>query len=460
MACNTCDKNICYEIPLLNQDEDFFELTASTFIQTAQLKDACGNPRINLGCTLKDCSEANPQIQFKYIPDDRVITIKKVKFGDKLNDFEPCDCSALATFQAVDDNNKALFYFITEEYTEDIPATLVECSMVTDTCLDNCVEILSDLCVNGDVFADKVEAQQFFGNGCGITNTDDTQPVSLVYTKGTSYADDTLKLTFENKKVCAGFTPELLSTPELNISDFTHNTVNKELSLTNDTLTVTDSDTNTVNVDLSKYNNSQEQYIEPGHYLPNQNGVVTIPYYNIEPPYTGDEKLIIDFEDAFDNVSLSHVDYNGCTGELSLKNAKGQTYVVPGKLPTNIHLNGEIQLNEKWVGHIYYSIYNQVITVICNFSLKQGQTLNGQFAYLGRLPIKLPDYTHTDDQIVDHYYHKWLTSQIGSSYDRLNRIHLVVKLDGQIWINQWQIPEIIQDSFTMVIEDIDDGLCQ
>ena len=337
-----------------------------------------------------------------------------------------------------------------------IASEYMKTGMLVDNCGNPRIEFLPDPCVTltgeeecednplltklrGNV---DVECTLTVGNlkiknpedfdGCQIKNTDDTKIIGFKYDE----EEEKIILTQQNSKICDGEEIEEENF-ELDVNEFLHNTIIEDFAFglvddNEDLLTIVDSDERMFTVDMSKYSNENERYIAPGNYEATPEGIITLPY-NVET----DEEVIIDVSNAVHG--FEDIEFDKCTGVLTVSTNKGDVVSVGG-FPTNISIDGEVVSNN-FSGSIHYTIENKVITVNCNFVVN---VTVGGMSHLGYLPIRLKRPVYV-----------WLVSMHGTSYSRLNRVQITINTDGEMQLRQWQIPERVQDSFTIVFDSID-----
>jgi len=337
-----------------------------------------------------------------------------------------------------------------------IASEYMKTGMLVDNCGNPRIEFLPDPCVTltgeeecednplltklrGNV---DVECTLTVGNlkiknpedfdGCQIKNTDDTKIIGFKYDE----EEEKIILTQQNSKICDGEEIEEENF-ELDVNEFLHNTVIEDFDFglvddNEDLLTIVDSDERMFTVDMSKYSNENDRFIAPGNYEATPDGIITLPY-NVET----DEEVVIDISDAVHG--FEDIEFDKCTGVLTVTTNKGDVVSIGG-FPTNISLEGEV-VSSNFSGSIHYSIENKVITVNCNFHLN---VTVGGVNNIGKLPIRLKRPVFV-----------WLTSMHGTSYSRLNRVQITINTDGEMQLRQWQIPERVQDSFTIVFDSID-----
>jgi hypothetical protein len=311
-----------------------------------------------------------------------------------------------------------------------------------ETCEDNplLTKIKGSVEIECELIVDSIKIKNEDENGidgCLIKNTDDTKVIGFRY----DAEEEKILLIQKNSKICGEEEiPEEIF--ELPISEFDHNTVIEDFNFglvddNEDLLSIVDSDGRIFTVDMSKYSNLNDRYVAPGNYEATPEGLITLPYST-----ETDERVVIDISNAVHG--FSNIDYDRCKGILTVTSDKGDVVSVEG-LPTNVSLEGEV-VSSNFTGSIRYRIENKVMTVNCDFTVNQ---LVGGLSYLGRLPIKL-----------NRSVPVWLVSMHGTLYSRLNYIQLTIDTTGEILLRQWQIPEHVQDSFTIIIDGVDAELLE
>jgi len=290
--------------------------------------------------------------------------------------------------------------------------------------------------------AGSLKVDDISGNGCNLTNTDDTKIIEFEYDEEA----EEIVIRQQNSKECEiEEEGEIIEEFRLSAEPFVKNTIIEDFSFgeeseieeedESDLLTIYDSDERTFTVDLSKYSNRDERYVAPGNYTATREGLISLPY-NIET----DETVEIDISEAVHG--FRDMEFDRCKGILTIRTSLGDVVNVTG-FPTNISIDGQVT-PVNFNGAIHYTIENKVIHVNCNFYVRS--TVGG-FGSLGYLPIRLkrPSYV-------------WLSSMHGTSYSRVNRVQLTINVDGEIQLRQWQRPEHVQDSFCLVFDSLDPNL--
>jgi hypothetical protein len=458
MGCcdNNCNKNINYCVGPLNGDEDFGTLTASDGINTSKIYDACGNLRIDLGCVDCDGSVVCGDIVRDCGGTEIVVVALIEKATSAVIPFVGCDqinaikrAGNASCWQVkTDDGRRLNLNSITccKRVCEDLPTT-IEGGLVVNGDLET-----NDITAN-DITAKNITADEFIGNGCGITNTDN-QEVDEFYH---DLVDEELVLTTINTKDCPGM-PNTPKRWAVDVKPFTHNTKNEffgfEPSGSNN-LVLRDTDGDELSVSLDKF----DTYIADGNCT--DDGIISLDYNPSSPLYP--QQVIVDISNAVHTIESA--EYDPCKGEMLLCHDNGEC-VLMDNLPVNVDVAGEIPLGPEWSGKVFYHIRSNVIMVSVNVQLTAFTTFPpGAFMpiELGRLPVKLYDYIDTDNLAVDTYTYKYLVSHSAMSTGFINHVQLGISIDGIMRITQWQTPERIQDSFCLVISEIDDsvtgGIC-
>jgi len=264
-----------------------------------------------------------------------------------------------------------------------------------------------------------------------------------------------LVLTTVNTKNCPNM-PDTHKLWSINTEPFTHNTKNEFFGFVppgSDNLVLRDTDGDELSVDLNKYNT----YIADGWC--SNDGIITLEY-NPESPLYPDKQVIVDISNAIHTIETA--EYDPCKGEMLLCHDNGEC-VLMDNLPINVDIAGEVTLKPEWSGKVFYHIRSNVIMVSVNVELSQfTQFPPGNFmpVELGRLPVKLFDYIDNDNLAVDTYTYKYLVSHSSKSMGFINHVQLGISIDGIMRITQWQVPERIQDSFCLVISEIDKSVTQ
>ena len=308
-----------------------------------------------------------------------------------------------------------------------------------------------------DLFVKNLKVDNLSGNGCNLVNTDDTKVITFEYDS----EEQIIVLEQQNTKKCLDADGEEIEQEverfELPVDEFVKNTIIEDFAFglveniddqeiseddgDEDLLSILDSEGRIFTVDMSKYTNKDERYVAPGEYEATEDGIIELPY-NIEVLNEDGEieKVVIDISNALH--SFDGIEYDKCAGTLTVTTNKGDVVEVTG-LPTNISIEGEIP-QDHFSGTIFYKIENKVMNVICDFAVN---VLVGAKSTLGFLPIKLKRPTHV-----------WLTSMHGTMYSRVGHVQITIAEDGEMQLNQWQIPERIQDSFCIIIDEINQEL--
>jgi hypothetical protein len=441
-CCNNCNKNINYLVPNFTGNEDLGTLIASDGIYTSKIYDNCGNLRFDMSCVdcdggincddiARDCSGYEIQI----------VSLIEISTGSII---PYTGCSQINGIQNAGNGNCWL--------AQTIDGRRLKLNSITccsKACDDSPITIEGDLVVNGNITGNTITANHFIGDGCGITNTDDHNIKHFYH----DIENDLLVLTSENKKVCPD-SDDTSTIFSINTKPFTHNTKNISLEFEpydSDDLVLTDSDGDKLSVNLEKYNTKiNETFVADGNC--SDDGLITLDYNPTSPLYP--KQVEIDISNAIN--SLQNGSYDPCTGELTLFNNKGN--IIIDNFPKNINAFGQVVLKPEWSGYVYYHIQGNVIMVSINVELSQfTQFPPGNFRpiELGRLPIRLVDYRSDDDLAVNTYTYKYLVSHSSKSMGFINHVQLGIALNGVMRITQWQVPERIQDSFCLVIKDID-----
>ena len=302
-----------------------------------------------------------------------------------------------------------------------------------ETCEDNplLTKIKGNVDVECNLTAGSIHVEELTGNGCHLNNTDDTKIIGFEYDSDT----ESILLIQKNSKICEGDDEPENEIFDLPIEEFVHNTTIEDFDFgivddNDDLLTIVDSDERMFTVDLSKYTNKDERYIKPGDYEATLDGMIELPY-NTDT----DEKVTIDISNAIHDIR--DLTFDKCNGVLSIT-TKNEIVSIEG-LQTNFLLKGEVESN-MFSGSIRYVINNNIINVICDFSVHSPV---GGINTLGYLPVKL-----------EKPVYKWLVSMHGTLYSHLNHVQLTIATDGEIQLRQRQAPERVQDSMVFVFDSL------
>jgi hypothetical protein len=517
-----CDKQICIQVPALNGDENFGTLTASDGIYTSKIYDACGNLRIDLACSECDGAQSGCTDVVKNCNGEEVQIVALIeKSTGAVIPYTGCDqinailragngsCWKVQTVTGERLNLNSIK--CCERLCEDLPSTIYGGLNVEGTI---CADVIGccDIPVydsGGNVIGTK--CTDLIGNGCEVTNTDNTELIDFIYHPDNKYnvnpspdavPGGELELITQNTKDCGTVIPPEHFT--LNTDEFTHNTWVSSFEFVptpdSDELVLKDTDGREYSVDLEKYNNKQETYIEEG--TCSTDGIISMDY-NTQSPLYG-QQVKIDISAAM--RTISYTEYDKCTGKLTLCHDNGECIVTEG-LPTNINIMDELPLGGEWSGHVYFHIRDNVIMVNVNVALGNSWPWNNVTpSKLGKLPVNLANYITSDDAMNDNdevYVYKWLAGQSTTSvptnypfqakyvyvgaglgnyentvqsgfvyvgpgngdyiYDGYispavtynNMVQLGVSINGTMNIKMWQRPMIIQDTFTLVIDSVD-----
>lgn len=327
------------------------------------------------------------------------------------------------------------------------------CEDGENPCKDKCTQFKTDVCIEGDLSADDIHANKFYGDGCNVENTDDTKVTSFEYTSDDNLI--TLK-TYNEACECKDVDPKPVCNENIFTIDtepFEHDTkvVDFKLPVDSDILCITtrdeiDNSEEEFCVDLERYNNKNEQFVVKGDC--SNDGIITF-CYNLPEK----DCFEVDISNAVHGIPADG-EYNKCTGDLTLIADNGNTLVIDG-FPVNYTYVGEIPLQPEWGGHVYYYIKGNSIMVNVNVQLSSNidpyPGNNLMPSYLGKLPVNFPDFV----------IYKWLHSFWALSDSHVKHIQLKITPDGMMYVSQYTIPEIIQDSFTLLFTDITDPLiCQ
>jgi len=445
MNCN-CDKQICYQVPVLNGDEDFGTLTATDGIYTSKIYDACGNLRIDLACNecdgSGDCTDVvkgcdGSEIQIVSLIEKATGAVIPFQGCDQINAILRAGNGNCWKVQTVDGTRLNLNSIkCCERLCEDLPTTIhgglyVDGNICADTigCCD-----LSVYDENGVETGTK--CTDLIGNGCQVTNTDNTEIIDVVYHPDNKYNEvpDTntydkegwddnpveggeIVITQKNTKDCDGFDPAP-TLFKIDTGQFTHNTWVNSFGFVpdeaSDELVLTDTDGREYHVDLEKYNNKQETYIDDKNYKATTDGVITLDY-NTDSPMYG-QHPVIDISDAM--RTIAYTEYDKCTGKLTLCHDSGECIIQEG-LPTNIDVKGKLDIGAEWSGSVWYHIRDNVIMVNVDVRLGNNWPYNNNTpSLLGKLPVRLANYITSDDITDDDkefYVYKWIAGQSTTS---------------------------------------------